>query len=74
MAVEEKDGALRIPRSALRQELSNTAHFEGVSGLLSCDEFGDCGAPQFNIMRFDDPAGGVEGLKSNTVYTYTTDD
>ena len=41
-----------------------------MAGRLSCDEFGDCGRPAFNVLRLEDPAKGVQGLKANAVYTH----
>ena len=72
-AVAEKDagGTLHIGRQALRDYLYAVTGFEGVSGTLSCDQFGDCGAGRFSIFRLDDPSAGVEGLRANTVFTYT---
>ncbi|MEE8390117.1 MAG: ABC transporter substrate-binding protein, partial [Anaerolineae bacterium] len=71
VAVQEEDGTLHIGRQALRDALYATTDFEGVTGTLTCDEFGDCGTARFNIVRLDDPAAGLEGLRSNVVYTYT---
>ena len=41
--VRTEDGTLVIDRAGLRQYLDNVSAFEGITGLLSCDEFGDCG-------------------------------
>ncbi len=71
VAVQEKDGTLHIGRQALRDALYATADFEGVTGRLTCDRFGDCGAARFEVVRLDDPTAGVAGLLSNVVYTYT---
>ena len=72
VAAQDADGTLHIGRQALRDGLYATTDFEGVSGMLTCDEFGDCGtAARFNVMRLDDPAAGLEGLMSNVIYTYT---
>jgi len=68
-AVREKDGTLHIGRQALRDALY-AADFEGATGRIACDEFGDCASPRFNIMRLKDPGAGVEGLRANIVYTY----
>lgn len=69
-AVKGKDGRLRIGRQALRDALYSTAGFAGVTGKLTCDEFGDCAPQSFNVLRLTDPAAGVEGLKSNVFFTY----
>lgn len=73
VAVQEKDGTLHIGRQALRDAMYNITDFEGVTGKITCDEFGDCGTARFNIVRLDDPDAGIEGLKSNVVYTYESE-
>jgi len=71
VAVQEEGGTLHIGRQALREELYATTGFGGVSGTITCDEFGDCSVAEYNVMRLDDPATGLEGLMSNVIYTYT---
>jgi branched-chain amino acid transport system substrate-binding protein len=63
------DGTLHIGRQALRDHLYSS-DFAGVSGSLTCDKFGDCGATQFKVVRLDDPAAGIGVLADNVVYTY----
>jgi branched-chain amino acid transport system substrate-binding protein len=70
VAVQDKDGTLHIGRQALRDTLYATAGYPGLTGSLACNEFGDCGAAQFNVVRLDNPAQGIEGLTANIVYTY----
>lgn len=42
-AVAIRDGdTLFIPRTALREAIAMTRDFDGLSGLLTCDEHGDC--------------------------------
>jgi branched-chain amino acid transport system substrate-binding protein len=69
-AVRDEEGALYIGRQALRDVLYATAGFEGLTGSLTCDEYGDCGVARFQVVRFDDPAAGLEGLAADPVYTY----
>lgn len=69
VAVKDEKG-LHIGRQALRDALYNTKNHAGVTGTLTCNEFGDCAPPRFNVLRLVDPAAGVEGLKSNVIYTY----
>ena len=71
VAVQEEDGTLHIGRQALRDALYATSGFQGLTGSLTCDEFGDCGAASFQVVRLDDPAAGIEGLAANVIYTYT---
>ncbi|MCI0394934.1 MAG: BMP family ABC transporter substrate-binding protein, partial [Chloroflexi bacterium] len=42
----------------------------GLTGTLTCDEFGDCADPRIEVVRLDDPAAGITGLKANVVFTY----
>lgn len=44
-------GSLRIDRAALRDALYATADFNGLTGQLGCDNFGDCGHGQMLIHR-----------------------
>lgn len=65
------DGTVHIGRKALRDALYATRNHEGITGRISCDEFGDCASPKFNVLQLMDPAAGVEGLKSNVKFTYS---
>jgi branched-chain amino acid transport system substrate-binding protein len=55
-AVEEvaqvaDDGTLLIGRQDLRDALYATQGYEGVTGILNCDEFGDCAFPQIIVSQ-----------------------
>lgn len=71
VAIRNKDGTLHIGRQALRETLYATTGFKGVTGILSCDQFGDCAQPAFDVFRLDEPSLGLEGLQSNIVFSYT---
>jgi branched-chain amino acid transport system substrate-binding protein len=70
VAVTEEDGSLHLGRQALRDALYATSNHAGLTGSLTCDEFGDCGLARFKVVRLDDPAAGFESLADNVVYTY----
>jgi branched-chain amino acid transport system substrate-binding protein len=74
VAVRGKDGALQVGRQALRDALYTTAGFEGLTGSLTCDLYGDCGVARFNIVRLDNPAAGLAGLAANVIWTYPPDE
>jgi branched-chain amino acid transport system substrate-binding protein len=42
-------GTLFIPRRALRDALYATADFDGLTGNLTCNEFGDCADPAIRV-------------------------
>jgi branched-chain amino acid transport system substrate-binding protein len=70
VAVQDRDGTLHIGRQALRDALYATSGFQGLTGSLTCDRYGDCGVARFQVVRLDDPAAGLEGLAANVVYAY----
>ncbi|MGD9949921.1 MAG: branched-chain amino acid ABC transporter substrate-binding protein, partial [Desulfobulbus sp.] len=64
------EGGLVIGRGKLRQTLYDSHGFEGVTGPLNCNAFGDCASPQFDILRLTAPERGVEGLLTNIQFTF----
>ena len=70
VAIQEEDGTLHIGRQALRDALYATRDFQGLTGRLGCDEFGDCGADRFDIVQVENPAAGLEGLTKNVIYSH----
>jgi branched-chain amino acid transport system substrate-binding protein len=58
----EVDGTLYVGRQALREAIFATSNFEGITGTLNCDEFGDCSAPVIAVYQItpeiaQDPQG-----------------
>ena len=60
MAVENDDGSLSIPRTALRDAVFATSGYEGLTGIITCTELGDC-ATDVTIGIFDGPNWPVDG-------------
>jgi branched-chain amino acid transport system substrate-binding protein len=54
VAVEGPGGELWVDRQALRDQLTSTSGFPGMTGSLTCDAFGDCGSQAIAIFRHDD--------------------
>ncbi len=73
VAEQAPDGTLHIGRQALRDALYATSSFQGLTGSLTCDRYGDCGVARFQVVRLDDPAAGLAALAANVVYTYPPD-
>jgi branched-chain amino acid transport system substrate-binding protein len=67
-AILDADGTVQIGRQKIRDILYATKTFKGVTGTLSCDQFGDCAKPSFQVLRLDDPSLGVKGLEENVVF------
>lgn len=51
VAQQDADGNLLIGRQALRDALYATSGFEGITGTLTCDEFGDCADPRIAVSE-----------------------
>jgi branched-chain amino acid transport system substrate-binding protein len=64
---ESDDGTLLIGRRDLIDAMYATSNFDGLTGSLTCNEFGDCANPVIAIMRFDDLDAGVTGVLANVL-------
>ncbi|MCB0155664.1 MAG: branched-chain amino acid ABC transporter substrate-binding protein [Anaerolineae bacterium] len=51
VAQKDATGNLIIGRQALRDALYATRDFEGITGQLGCDQFGDCADPKISINQ-----------------------
>jgi len=60
VAVENDDGSLSIPRTALRDAVFATSGYEGLTGIITCTELGDC-ATDVTIGVFEGPNWPVDG-------------
>jgi len=69
-STHEEDGSLSFGRQALREAIQSISGYQGVTGRLSCNRFGDCGQARFKIVRLDHPGAGFQHLASNIIYTY----
>jgi branched-chain amino acid transport system substrate-binding protein len=49
VSIEGDDGTLYVPRTALRDEFFATTDYEGITGSLTCDEYGDCADPKISV-------------------------
>ena len=60
---------LYIDRAKLREALAGVADFRCIIGVISCDEFGDCGTGRVQITRHTDSSvTDIAGLP--VVYSY----
>src|SRR5690554_6652491 len=54
VAEVDDDGNLVVDREALIEAIRGTEEYEGLTGTLSCDEMGDCGAGSIGINLVED--------------------
>ena len=63
-AIEEvaftEDGTTFIPRTALRDAFFATADYPGITGNLTCDEFGDCADARISVSQVVEGDDGLE--------------
>jgi branched-chain amino acid transport system substrate-binding protein len=70
VAVEDSDGTLHIGRQALRDAVAATANFAGLTGTLSCTEFGDCATGEaLGIFQLSEAEVSDENWPPAVVYT-----
>jgi branched-chain amino acid transport system substrate-binding protein len=51
VALQGDDGTLLIGRQALRDALFATSGMEGITGTITCDEYGDCADPKIAVSQ-----------------------
>ena len=51
VAKKAPDGTLYIGRKALRDALYTTKNFKGLTGNLTCDQYGDCADPKIGVYK-----------------------
>ncbi len=54
VAVQDADGTLHIGRQAMRDCVGATSGFEGITGTLTCDEYGDCADPKISVSVIEE--------------------
>lgn len=70
VAVDDGEGNLQVGRQALRDAISATSGYQGLTGTLTCDAFGDCAAAKIDVVQNVDPAGGIVATRENVLFTY----
>jgi len=51
VATQDEDGTLHVGRKALADAMFATKDFEGITGTLNCDEYGDCADPKIAVNK-----------------------
>jgi branched-chain amino acid transport system substrate-binding protein len=66
-AVKQSDGSLFIDRQKLRDAVQATKNFKGLTGSLSCDQFGDCASPRIAVFQATAKTADLTAVKANIV-------
>ncbi|MGH2749434.1 MAG: branched-chain amino acid ABC transporter substrate-binding protein [Actinomycetota bacterium] len=70
IVVEDDDGTLHIDRQGLRDAVGETEGFEGLTGVLSCDEFGDCADPNIQVFQNTEEKESIDDVRGDPLYTF----
>ncbi len=68
VAEAQDDGSLHVDMRALRDALYATSGFQGLTGTITCNEFGDCAEPRISVYQNPDPSLGIGGTVGNVVW------
>ncbi|HEV8682812.1 MAG TPA: branched-chain amino acid ABC transporter substrate-binding protein [Actinomycetota bacterium] len=74
VAVQADDGSLQIGRQALIDAVAATDGFQGLTGTISCDEFGDCADPKIDILQNTKDQKDITAVKANVLASFTRGD
>ena len=61
--------ALVIDRAGVRQHLNEVSGYAGITGTLTCDDYGDCGAARIVVIGHDN-AEDLTASMDNIVFEY----
>ncbi|HEX2026912.1 MAG TPA: branched-chain amino acid ABC transporter substrate-binding protein [Nitriliruptorales bacterium] len=68
--VAQEDGdRLTIDRRQMREFLYDLEGYEGLTGTLTCNKFGDCAQPRIGVYLNEDPTAGITATVQNVVFT-----
>jgi len=54
VGVSSDDGSLSVGREAMRSCLYATSGYQGITGTLTCNEYGDCADPKISVSELQD--------------------
>jgi ABC-type branched-subunit amino acid transport system substrate-binding protein len=68
---EVSGDTITIGRQDLRDALYATEGYEGLTGTLTCDVFGDCADPFIQVFQNTEELETITDLKANPIFDYT---
>jgi branched-chain amino acid transport system substrate-binding protein len=69
VAVKLDDGSTFIDRQKLRDAVGQTKDYAGITGPISCDQFGDCANPRISVFQATPDHKDIAAVKTNVLYT-----
>jgi len=71
VAIVGDDGTVLIPRQALRDAVAATEGHQGITGTLTCDQYGDCADPRISVNEIQETD---EGLDYVSIWEYVPEE
>jgi len=71
VVLKDDDNTLHLGRQALRDALYTVTDFQGATGEIHCNKFGDCNIGSVSVLQLNDPATGLDGLNDNVIFSST---
>ena len=65
-----EDGDLMIDRQGIRDHLNSVSGYQGLIGIINCDDFGDCGAARITVVQNIGGEENAEASLNNVVFSY----
>jgi branched-chain amino acid transport system substrate-binding protein len=69
VGVKLDDGSLFIDRQKLRDAVGAIRDYAGVTGPISCDQFGDCANPRISVFQATPDREDLAAIKAEPLYT-----
>jgi branched-chain amino acid transport system substrate-binding protein len=70
VAVRDGDGTVHIDRQKLMDAVYATKGFQGLTGTLSCDEFGDCADAKIDIVQNTQAEKTIDQVRAKVLFTF----
>jgi branched-chain amino acid transport system substrate-binding protein len=68
-ATKLSDGSLFIDRQKLRDAVGATRDYQGITGPIFCNRFGDCANPRISVFQATTRQKSLGAVKENVLYT-----
>ena len=65
-----EEGNLMIDRQGIRDHLDSVQGYQGLIGIINCDNFGDCGAARITVVQNIGGEENAEASLNNVVFSY----
>ncbi|MQA26400.1 MAG: ABC transporter substrate-binding protein, partial [Micromonosporaceae bacterium] len=70
VAVRDDDGTVHVDRKELMDEVYQVKGYEGLTGSLTCDKFGDCADPKIDIVQNTDKEKTIDQVRGNVKFKF----